>query len=138
MAFSKRKLLNQPAKAFPSLREGKGNADITSDTYQILPPFSNHIHRLQSEAFDHLLVGLIPDRRGQVQRGDAGKLVLADGVEGYLDDLRRHLGQGRRFIDDHRVRSGVKLLQLLDQDLEVVPLVAREIKPLISGAFGLP
>ena len=36
--------LDLPAKVSPSLREEKGHAGITLDTYQILPPSSNHIY----------------------------------------------------------------------------------------------
>ena len=36
--------LDQTAKLSPELRERKGNAGITPDTYQILSPSSNHIY----------------------------------------------------------------------------------------------
>ena len=36
--------LDQPARLSSSLRERKGNAGITPDNYQILPPSSNHIY----------------------------------------------------------------------------------------------
>jgi hypothetical protein len=38
LAFSKCKLLNQPAKLFAFPKEEKGNAGITPNNYQILPP----------------------------------------------------------------------------------------------------
>ena len=38
--FREAKSLDQPAKLFPDIYGGKGNALITSDNYQISPPFN--------------------------------------------------------------------------------------------------